>query len=75
MSTSGVVGHGGHGFAPQLRHTNGDKNGTGSSLADVHNKRVVPGTYKKAGKYLLRIFKINCYVAVKALSRRNKVHI
>ena len=35
---------------------NGVKNGTGSSLADARNKRVVPGRYKKAGKYLLRIF-------------------
>ena len=32
------------------------KNGTGSSLADARNKRVGPGRYKKAGRYLLRIF-------------------
>ena len=41
---------------PRPRHTKGVKNGTGSSLADARNKRVVPGRYKKAGKYLLRIF-------------------
>ena len=33
------------------RHTKDDTNGTGSSLADAHNKRVVPGRYKKAGGY------------------------
>ena len=44
------------GFDPRPRHTKGVKNGTGSSLADARNKRVVPGRYKKAGKYLLRIF-------------------
>ena len=44
-------------FDPRPRHTKGVKNGTGSSLADARNKkRVVPGRYKKAGKYLLRIF-------------------
>ena len=50
-SASGVVGRG-----LQLRHTKRDKNGTGSFLADALNKRVVPGRYKKAAKYLLRIF-------------------
>ena len=39
------------------------KIGSGSSLADTGKKRVVPGRYKKAGKYLLKV----CYVAVKAL--------
>ena len=39
------------------RLTKGDKNGTGSSLADARNKKVVPGRYKKAGKYLLRVSK------------------
>ena len=45
-SASGAVGRG---FAPRLRHTKGGKNGTGSSLADARNKRVVSGRYKKAG--------------------------
>ena len=48
-------GSGGRRFDPRPRHTKGVKNGTGSSLADARNKRVVPGRYKKAGKYLLRI--------------------
>ena len=39
-STSGAVGRG---FAPRPCHTKGGKNGTGSSLADTRNKRVVPG--------------------------------
>ena len=43
-------------FDPRPRHTKGIKNGTGSSLADARNKGVVPGRYKNAGKYLLRIF-------------------
>ena len=43
-------------FDPRPRHTKGVKNGTGNSLADARNKTVVPGRYKKAGKYLLRIF-------------------
>ena len=43
-------------FDPRPRHTKGVKNGTGSSLADARNKRLVPGRYKKAAKYLLRIF-------------------
>ena len=30
----------GRGFAPRSRHTKGDKNGTGGSLADSRNKRV-----------------------------------
>ena len=42
----------GRGFAPRPRHTKGVKNGTGSSLADARNKRVVPGRYKNAGRYL-----------------------
>ena len=33
----------------------GGKNGTGSSLADARNKRVVPGRYKKAGRYSLPV--------------------
>ena len=49
-------GSGGRRFDPRPRHTKGVKNGTGSPLADARNKRVVPGRYKKAGKYLLRIF-------------------
>ena len=56
MSTLGAVGRR---FNPWLRHTKGDKNGTGSSLIDACNKGyiyIVPGRYKKAGKYLLRIF-------------------
>ena len=48
---SGAVGRG-----LQLCHTKGDKNGTGSFLANALNKRVVPGRYKKAAKNLLRIF-------------------
>ena len=43
----------GRGFAPRPRHTKGVKNGTGSSLADARNKRVVLGRYKNAGRYLL----------------------
>ena len=49
-SASGMVGRW---FWPRRRHTKGGKNGTGSSLADARNKRVVPGRYKKAGGYLL----------------------
>ena len=45
----------GRGFAPRPRHTKGVKNGTGSSLADARNKRVVPGRYKSAGRYLLLV--------------------
>ena len=45
-SASGAVGRG---FATRPCHTKGGKNGTGSSLADARNKRVVPGRYKKAG--------------------------
>ena len=45
----------GRGFAPPPRHTKGVKNGTGSSLADARNKRVVPGRYKSAGRYLLLV--------------------
>ena len=45
----------GRGFAPRSRHTKGVKNGTGSSLADARNKRVVLGRYKNAGKYLLLV--------------------
>ena len=41
-------GSGGRRFDPRPRHTKGVKNGT--------KKRVVPGRYKKTGKYLLRIF-------------------
>ena len=52
VSASGAVGRG---FTPRLRHTKGDKNDTGSSLADSHNKRIVPGRYKKAGGYPLFI--------------------
>ena len=51
-----ALGSGGRRFDPRPRHTKGVKKGTGSSLADARNKRVVPGRYKKAGKYLLRIF-------------------
>ena len=54
-----TLGSGGRRFDPRPRHTKGVKNGTGSSLADARNKRVVPGRYKKAGKYLLRIFVIS----------------
>ena len=52
-SASGAVGRG---FAPRPHHTKGDINGTGISLADARNKRVVPGRYKKTGMYLLRAF-------------------
>ena len=47
---SGAVGHG---FSPRPHYTKGDKNGTGSSLVDSRNKRVVPGRYKKAEGYPL----------------------
>ena len=46
----------GRGYAPRPHQTKGDKNATGSSLADARNKKVVSERYKKAGKYLLRIF-------------------
>ena len=52
VSGSGAVGRG---FAPRPRHTKGDKNGTGSSLADAQTIRVVPGRYKKAGRYPLLV--------------------
>ena len=54
VSASGAVGRG---FAPPAApfHTKGGKNGTGSSLADAPNKRVVPGRYKKAGRYSLLV--------------------
>ena len=45
----------GRGFEPRPRHTKGVKNGTGSSLADACNKRVVLGRYKNAGRYLLLV--------------------
>ena len=45
----------GRGFAPRPRLTKGVKNGTGSSLADARNKRVVLGRYKIAGRYLLLV--------------------
>ena len=45
----------GRGFAPWPRHTKGVKNGTGSSLTDPRNKRVVLGRYKNAGRYLLLV--------------------
>ena len=45
----------GRGFAPRPRHSKGVKNGTGSSLADARNKRVVLGRYKNAGRYLLLV--------------------
>ena len=48
-------GSGGRGFAPRPRHTKGVKNGTGSSLADARNERVVLGRYKNAGRYLLLV--------------------
>ena len=51
-STSGSEGRG---FAPRPRHTKGVKNGTGSSLADARNERVVLGRYKNAGRYLLLV--------------------
>ena len=51
-SASGLEGCG---FAPRPRHTKGVKNGTGSSLADARNKRVVLGRYKNAGRYLLLV--------------------
>ena len=40
---------------------------TGSSLADVLNNRDVPGRYKKAEKYLLRIF-VMSQLALQSLS-------
>ena len=51
-SASGLEGRG---FAPRPRHTKGVKNGTGSSLADARNKRVVLGRYKNAGMNLLLV--------------------
>ena len=43
------------GFSPRPHHTKGVKNGTGSSLVDARNKRVILGRYKNAGRYLLLI--------------------
>ena len=60
-------GSGGRRFDPRPGHTKGVKNGTGSSLADARNKRVVPGRYKKAGKYLLRIFVMSHKNALQSL--------
>ena len=51
-SNLGAVGRG---FVPQPRHTKGLKNGTGSSLADACNKRVVLERYKIAGGYSLLV--------------------
>ena len=42
-SRASASGSGGRRFNPRPRHTKGVKNGTGSSLADARNKRVVPG--------------------------------
>ena len=50
-----ALGAVGRGFGPRLRRTKGGKNSTGSSLADTHNKMVVPGRYKKACGYLLLV--------------------
>ena len=44
-----------HGFAPRPRLTKGVKNGTGTSLADARNKKVVLGRYKNTGRYLLLV--------------------
>ena len=52
VSASGSEGRG---FAPRPLHTKDVKNGTGSSLADAHNKRVVLGRYKNSGRYLLLV--------------------
>ena len=41
MVRASALGAVGRGFAPWPRHTKGGKKGTGSSLADAHNKRVV----------------------------------
>ena len=57
-----ALGAVGCGFTPRPRHTKGDKNGTGSSLADARNKKVVPGRYKKAGKYRAYVVCFKCYV-------------
>ena len=51
-SASGAVSCG---SLPRMCNTKGNRNGTGCPLADACNKRVVPGRYKKAGKYLLGI--------------------
>ena len=40
-------------------HTKGDNNGTENSLSEALNKSVVPERYKKAFKYLLRVFVIS----------------
>ena len=55
MIRASTLGGVGLGFAPLLRHTKGGKNGNGSSLADVRNKRVVQeNTRKQIGiRYLL----------------------
>ena len=53
MDRASALGAVGRGFTPRPRHTEGNKNGTGSSLAEARNKRVVPGRYKKAGGYPL----------------------
>ena len=50
-----AAGSEGRGFAPWPRHTKGVKNGTGCSLADACNKRLVLGRYKNAVRYLLLV--------------------
>ena len=64
-------GSGGRRFDPRPRHTKGVKNGTGSSLADARNKRVVPGRYQKAGKYLLRNLLLCHIIAHELMSVEN----
>ena len=45
----------GRGFAPRPRHTKGVKNGTGSSLADALNKRVVCYEMDKTSIFMFEI--------------------
>ena len=47
MVRASASGSEGREFAPRPRHTKSVTNGTGSSLADARNKRVVLGRYKK----------------------------
>ena len=51
MVRASASGSEGRGFVPRPRHTKGVKNGTGSSLADARNKRVVLGRYKDTGRF------------------------
>ena len=76
VSASGSEGRG---FAPWPRHTKSVKNGTGSSLADARNKRVVIRIYKNADRYLLLVMSqkklYRVYVALFQNAKLNKASL